>query len=128
MDTIHSIGRRKSSTARVYFTKGSGKIVVNGKEFKDYFPMDSIQGIIMDPIRISGAEGAYDIKVNVAGGGFKGQAEAIRMAFARTLVKISEDNKKPLKEKKYLTRDSRVVERKKFGKPKARKSFQFSKR
>lgn len=128
MDTIHSIGRRKTCTARVYFSKGTGKILVNSREFKDYFPMDSIQGIILDPLKVAGAEGAYDIKVNVSGGGFKGQAEAIRLAFARTLVKISEDNKKPLKERKYLTRDSRIVERKKFGKPKARKSFQFSKR
>ena len=128
MDTIHSIGRRKTCTARVYFTKGSGKILINGREFKEYFPMETLQGIILDPLKIAEAEGTYDIKVNVAGGGFKGQAEAIRLAFSRTLVKINEDNKKPLKEKKYLTRDSRVVERKKFGKPKARKSFQFSKR
>ncbi|MBK6786037.1 MAG: 30S ribosomal protein S9 [Saprospiraceae bacterium] len=128
MDTINSIGRRKACTARVYFTKGNGKITVNGKEFKDYFPMVSIQGIILDPLKIAGAETTYDIKVTVSGGGFKGQSEAIRLAFARTFVKINEDNKKPLKEKKYLTRDSREVERKKFGKPKARKSFQFSKR
>lgn len=125
---INSIGRRKSSTARIYVTKGSGKIVINGKEFKDYFPMPSTQAAILDPLKVAESEGQYDIKITVAGGGFKGQSEAIRMAISRSLVKINEDFKKPLKEKKYLTRDAREVERKKFGKPKARKSFQFSKR
>jgi small subunit ribosomal protein S9 len=128
MEMINSIGRRKSSTARVYVVKGSGNIVINGKEFKDYFPMPSIQAAILDPLQIANSAGQYDIKVTVAGGGFKGQAEAIRLGISRSLVKINEDNKKPLKEKKYLTRDAREVERKKFGKPKARKSFQFSKR
>lgn len=125
---INSIGRRKASVARVYFTKGTGKIIINGKDIKEYFPMPSVQASVMDPLKISDAENMYDIKVTVDGGGFKGQSEAIRMAFARTLVKINEDHKKGLKEKKYLTRDAREVERKKFGKPKARKSFQFSKR
>jgi len=128
MEIINSIGRRKSSVARVYFTKGTGNIQINGKAFKEYFPMPSIQASVLDPLKIAGAEGSYDIKVTVDGGGFKGQSEAIRLAFARTLVKISEDNRKPLKEKKYLTRDAREVERKKFGQPKARKRFQFSKR
>ena len=90
--------------------------------------MPSIQATIVDPLIIAQALEQYDIKVTVDGGGFKGQAEAIRLGISRTLVKISEDNRKPLKEKKYLTRDAREVERKKFGKPKARKSFQFSKR
>lgn len=128
MEMINSIGRRKSSTARIYLTDGSGKIVINGKELNEYFPMPMTQATVLEPLRVIGAEGKYDIKINVAGGGFKGQAEAIRMGISRTLVKIDEENKKPLKEKKYLTRDSREVERKKFGKPKARKSFQFSKR
>jgi small subunit ribosomal protein S9 len=128
MEMINSIGRRKASVARVYFTKGTGKIIINGKDIKEYFPMPSVQASVMDPLKISDAENMYDIKVTVDGGGFKGQSEAIRMAFARTLVKINEDHKKGLKEKKYLTRDAREVERKKFGKPKARKSFQFSKR
>ncbi|MGB4839933.1 MAG: 30S ribosomal protein S9 [Saprospiraceae bacterium] len=125
---INSIGRRKASTARIYVVKGSGKITVNGKDYKDYFPMAITQDAIVDPLKIAESESIYDIKVTVVGGGFKGQSEAIRMAISRSLVKINEDMKKPLKDKKYLTRDSREVERKKFGKPKARKSFQFSKR
>ena len=128
MEMINSIGRRKASTARVYVVKGSGKITINGKDYKDYFPMAITQGAVTDPLKVAESEGQYDIKITVAGGGFKGQSEAIRMAISRSLVKINEDAKKPLKEKKYLTRDSREVERKKFGKPKARKSFQFSKR
>lgn len=128
MEMINSVGRRKSSVARVYVTKGSGNIVINGKDLKEYFPMPMVQASVTDPIKISEVEGQYDIKVNVVGGGFKGQAEAIRMGISRALVKINEDLKKGLKEKKYLTRDPREVERKKFGKPKARRSFQFSKR
>jgi small subunit ribosomal protein S9 len=128
MEMINSIGRRKASTARIYVTKGSGTITINGKELKDYFPMPSTQATILDPLKVSQVEGQYDIKITVDGGGFKGQSEAIRMAISRSLVKINEDFKKSLKEKKYLTRDAREVERKKFGKPKARKSFQFSKR
>lgn len=125
---INSIGRRKSSTARIYVTSGTGKITINDKDFKDYFPMLRTQATILEPFKVLDNEGQYDIKINVSGGGFKGQSEAIRMAISRSLVKIDEDNKKALKEKKYLTRDAREVERKKFGKPKARKSFQFSKR
>jgi small subunit ribosomal protein S9 len=128
MEMINSIGRRKASTARVYVVKGGGKITVNGKDYKDYFPMALTQAVIIDPLKVAESEGQYDIKITVDGGGFKGQSEAIRMAISRSLVKINEDLRKPLKEKKYLTRDSREVERKKFGKPKARKSFQFSKR
>jgi small subunit ribosomal protein S9 len=128
MEMINSIGRRKSSTARIYVTKGSGKITINGKDFKEYFPMPSTQATIMDPLKTVGTEGQYDIKITVDGGGFKGQSEAIRMAISRSMVKINEEYKKPLKEQKFLTRDAREVERKKFGKPKARKSFQFSKR
>lgn len=128
MEMINSIGRRKSSTARIYVTSGTGKITINDKDFKDYFPMSRTQATILEPFKVLDNEGQYDIKINVSGGGFKGQSEAIRMAISRSLVKIDEDNKKALKEKKYLTRDAREVERKKFGKPKARKSFQFSKR
>lgn len=124
----NSIGRRKSSTARIYVTNGSGKIVINGKDLKEYFPMPMTQATVLEPLKVLGVESQYDIKINVSGGGFKGQAEAIRMGISRSMVKINEENKKPLKEKKYLTRDAREVERKKFGKPKARKSFQFSKR
>jgi small subunit ribosomal protein S9 len=128
MEMINAIGRRKSAVARVYLTKGEGKIVVNGREFKQYFSQPHIQTRIMAPFETVEIENIYDLNINVAGGGFKGQAEAIRMAISRVLVKLNEDFRKPLKDKKFLTRDSRVVERKKYGKPKARKSFQFSKR
>ena len=125
---INAIGRRKASIARVYLTKGEGKIVVNGKDYKEYFPQKHIQANITDPFATVEVENIYDLNVNVTGGGFKGQAEAVRMAIARALVKLNEDFRKPLKDRKFLTRDARVVERKKYGKPKARKSFQFSKR
>lgn len=125
---INAIGRRKASVARVYLTKGEGKILVNGKPFNEYFPQTHIQHNITDPFKATEVENIYDLKVNVRGGGFKGQAEAIRMAIARALVKLNEDFRPVLKKERMLTRDSRVVERKKYGKPKARKSFQFSKR
>ena len=128
MEVINAIGRRKASVARVYLSKGSGEIVINGKSLKDYFPLDHIQASVVDPFIVIDALKEFNIKVNVNGGGFKGQAEAIRLGISRALVKVNEDYKKPLKEKKYLTRDAREVERKKYGKPKARKSFQFSKR
>jgi len=125
---INSIGRRKASVARVYLMNGSGKITINGKDLKEYFPMPNIQDKVTQPLKTVESEGAFDIKVNVNGGGFKGQAEAIRLGISRALVKTNEDFKSPLKSQKLLTRDARVVERKKYGKPKARKSFQFSKR
>ncbi|GIV30683.1 MAG: 30S ribosomal protein S9 [Saprospiraceae bacterium] len=129
METINTIGRRKEAVARVYLRKGSGKILVNGKDYKEYFPQIHIQAAITDPFRATQTDTAeFDLTINVDGGGFKGQAEAIRMGIARALVALNPDLRKPLKDKKYLTRDSRQVERKKYGKPKARKSFQFSKR
>jgi small subunit ribosomal protein S9 len=128
MEMINATGRRKASVARVYLTKGEGKVVINGKDLKDYFPQPHIQNKVLDPFQTVEAVNIYDLKVNVNGGGYKGQAEAIRMALSRALVKLNEDFRSPLKSKKYLTRDARVVERKKYGKPKARKSFQFSKR
>ncbi|MFK7935178.1 MAG: 30S ribosomal protein S9 [Saprospiraceae bacterium] len=128
MEMINAVGRRKRSIARVYLTQGEGNITVNGKPFKEYFPQTHIQGSVTDPLTTVDAATIYDVKVNVYGGGFKGQAQATRMAIARALVKLNEDFRKPLKVKKFLTRDARVVERKKYGKPKARKSFQFSKR
>jgi len=128
MEVINTIGRRKASVARLYLKAGSGNIVVNGKDYKDYFPQPNIQFNLEDPLNTVDSAKAYDIKVNVNGGGFKGQAEAIRLALSKALVIVNEENKKSLKDKKYLTRDARVVERKKYGKPKARKSFQFSKR
>ena len=129
MEMINAIGRRKASVARVYLKKGTGKIEVNGKPYKQFFPQAHIQNSITDPFTtVEIDNNIYDLKINVNGGGFKGQAEAIRMAISRALVKLNEDFRKPLKAKKFLTRDARVVERKKYGKPKARKSFQFSKR
>lgn len=128
MDTINALGRRKSSVARVYLTNGSGKVTINGRTFEDYFPQKHIQATVIDPMSTVDQTKKFDISVNVSGGGFKGQSEAIRLAIARALVKIDADFKSPLKDKKLLTRDARVVERKKYGKPKARKSFQFSKR
>ena len=128
MDTINAIGRRKASVARVYLKNGSGKITVNGRPFDNYFPQAIIQNTVMSPIRLVDQADNFDINVNVTGGGFKGQAEAVRMAISRALVRLNADFRPVLKEAKFLTRDARVVERKKFGKPKARKSFQFSKR
>lgn len=129
MEQINAIGRRKAAVARIYLMQGKGNITVNGKDYKAYFPQTHVQGKIVQPFQAIEVDNSiYDIKVNVDGGGYKGQAEAIRMAISRALVKLNEDFRSPLKSQKYLTRDARVVERKKYGKPKARKSFQFSKR
>lgn len=128
MEMINTIGRRKASVARVYLTKGEGNITINGRDYKNFFPQDHIQRLILAPFITVEAENIYDLKVTVSGGGYKGQAEAIRMAIARALVELNADFRKPLKDRKFLMRDARVVERKKYGKPKARKSFQFSKR
>lgn len=129
MEMINKIGRRKASVARLYMKKGEGNITVNGKDYKEYFPQQHIQGKITAPFNTLELEhNVYDIKVTVKGGGFKGQAEAIRMALSRALVELNADFRKPLKDEKFLMRDARAVERKKYGKPKARKSFQFSKR
>ena len=128
MDIINTVGRRKASIARVYLRKGSGKISINDRDYQEFFPQKHIQSKITDPITTVQVDKEYDFQINVYGGGFKGQAEAIQLGIARALITLNEDFRKPLKEKKFLTRDSRVVERKKYGKPKARKSFQFSKR
>ena len=128
MDTINAIGRRKASVARVYVSNGTGNIKVNGREYKEYFPQLHISAHVIAPLLELNVLNQYDVKVNVVGGGFRGQSEAIRLAIARAMTKINADYRPMLKIKKYLTRDARVVERKKFGKPKARKSFQFSKR
>ena len=128
MEMINAIGRRKASVARVYLTKGNGTVTVNGKDYKEYFPQKHIQANITDPFTTVEVENIYDVKANVDGGGFKGQSEAVRMAISRALVKLNEDFRSALKSRKYLRRDARIVERKKYGKPKARKSFQFSKR
>ena len=128
MEYVNAIGRRKASVARIYMSKGKGNIEVNGKEYKVYFPQPNISAKLVEPFETIDLMGEYDLKVIVNGGGFKGQAEAVRMGIARALVKLNEEFRGPLKSNKYLRRDSRVVERKKYGKPKARKSFQFSKR
>lgn len=128
METINAIGRRKASVARVYVSNGNGSIKVNGREYKEYFPQLHVSAHVIAPLVELDVLNQYDVKVNVSGGGFRGQSEAIRLAIARALIKINADYRPALKIKKYLTRDARVVERKKFGKPKARKSFQFSKR
>lgn len=125
MEIINAVGRRKASVARVFMRKGSGDLKVNGKALEVYFPQKHVQNKVREPLNTVEMEGEIDFKINVNGGGFKGQAEAIRLGIARALVKLNEDFKKPLKDKDFLTRDSRVVERKKYGKPKARKSFQF---
>ncbi|MBU6342323.1 MAG: 30S ribosomal protein S9 [Bacteroidetes bacterium] len=128
MEMINAVGRRKTAVARVYLMKGEGKITVNGKDYREYFPQSHVQHNVVDPFAVVGAENIYDLKINVRGGGYKGQSEAIRMGVSRALVKLNEEFRKPLKARKFLTRDSRAVERKKFGQPKARKRFQFSKR
>jgi len=128
MEMINAIGRRKASVARIYLSKGDGKITINGKDYKDYFPQPHVQINILAPFETVEAVSIYDLKVTVVGGGYKGQSEAVRMGISRALVKLNAEFRKPLKERKFLTRDAREVERKKYGKPKARKSFQFSKR
>jgi len=125
---INAVGRRKASVARVYLTKGEGNISINGKSLEEYFPQKHIQPFVTDPLMTVEVEKLYNLKINVAGGGFNGQAQAIRLGISRALVKLNEEFRSPLKERKFLMRDARVVERKKYGKPKARKSFQFSKR
>jgi small subunit ribosomal protein S9 len=122
------VGRRKSSVARVYIEKGSGKININGRDYKNYFSLSFMQDSLISPLKILGQEGSYDVFVNVNGGGIKGQVEAIRLGIARALVGEDAENKPVLKKSRLMTRDSRVVERKKTGLRKARKKEQYSKR
>jgi len=128
METIHKIGRRKASVARIYMSKGKGKITVNGKDFKEYFPVDTMQFKLEQPFNITDLTGKLDVKVNVNGGGTTGQAEAIRLAISRALCELDPENRVSLKPEGMLTRDARVVERKKPGQKKARKKFQWVKR
>lgn len=128
MEVINTLGRRKTAVARVYMTKGKGKFTINKKDYKDFFPIDVLQAKINQPFELTGTTGQYDLNVNVAGGGINGQVEAVRLGISRALVKINEENKPLLKEEGLMTRDPRMVERKKPGQPKARKKFQFSKR
>ena len=128
MEPIHSIGRRKASVARIYVTEGKGNFVINGKDFKEYFPLKTLQYKLNQPFIVVGCEGKYNIKVNVNGGGINGQADAIKLAISKSLCEIDADNRTALKAEGLLTRDSRVVERKKPGQKKARKKFQWVKR
>ena len=128
MELINAIGRRKSAVARVYLKEGTGKITINKKDITVYFPSAIPQFVVKQPLQLLEAEGKYDIKANLDGGGFTGQSQALRLAIARALVKINAEDKKALKDAGFLTRDSRAVERKKPGQPKARRRFQFSKR
>ncbi len=127
-EVINAIGRRKAAVARVYVAAGAGNIIINKKDLQNYFPSSILQFIVKQPLAKLGVVEQYDIKVNLKGGGYKGQAEALRLAIARALVKIDAENKPALKAEGFLTRDARVVERKKPGQPKARRRFQFSKR
>ena len=128
MEVINALGRRKSAVARIYMKEGTGKITINKRDLKDYFPSELIQFVVKQPLNLLDVAEKYDIKVNLDGGGFTGQSQALRLAIARALVKINAEDKKALRAEGFLTRDSRVVERKKPGRPKARRRFQFSKR
>ena len=128
MEMINAIGRRKSAVARVYVTEGTGKITINKVELSKYFPSAILQYVVKQPLLALEATEKYEIKANLDGGGFTGQSQALRLAIARALVKINAEDKKALKDHGFLTRDSRAVERKKPGRPKARRRFQFSKR
>ena len=128
MEVINALGRRKTSVARVYLTKGSGNVIVNKKDYKEFFPVDTLQAKIQRPFELTNTSNQYDVKVNVDGGGFNGQAEAIRLGISRALVEVDPEFKTLLKAEGLMTRDPRMVERKKPGQPKARKKFQFSKR
>jgi len=128
MDVINTIGRRKTSVARLFIQAGKGVITVNTKELKEYFPTEVLQTIVKQPLVTSGTEGNFDMKINVDGGGVAGQAEAVRLAISRALCEIDPEHRPALKKEGFLTRDPRMVERKKYGRRKARKKFQFSKR
>ena len=128
MEIVNALGRRKAAIARVYVKEGSGKIVINKREIETYFPSSILQYIVKQPLSKLGVTEQYDIMINLKGGGFKGQSEAARLGIARALVKINPEDKPALRSEGFMTRDPREVERKKPGRPKARKRFQFSKR
>jgi small subunit ribosomal protein S9 len=128
METIHKIGRRKTSVARIYMSEGKGDVEINGKKVNEYFTTGQLLYKVNQAFEVTETEKQYDLKVNVLGGGITGQAEAIRMAIARALCEVNEEHRLKLKPEGLLTRDPRMVERKKFGQKKARKKFQFSKR
>lgn len=128
METIHKIGRRKTAVARVYLTNGNGEITINNRKFEDYFTTGTLQYKVVQPLALTENEDRFDISVNVYGGGITGQAEAIRLAISRAMCELDQENRSILKPEGLLTRDPRMVERKKYGQKKARKKFQFSKR
>ena len=128
MEVVNAIGRRKAAVARVFVSEGTGKIIINKRDLANYFPSTILHFIVKQPLSKLDATEKYDIKINLDGGGFKGQSEAARLAIARALVKINPEDKSALRAEGFVTRDPRVVERKKPGRPKARKRFQFSKR
>jgi len=128
MELVNAIGRRKAAVARVYLTEGKGNITINKRDLKEYFPVGTLQYIVKQPLTLLDLADKYDIKVNLDGGGIKGQAEALRLGITRALIKINEEYRPELKAAGFVTRDPRQVERKKPGRPKARKRFQFSKR
>lgn len=128
MEQINAVGRRKAAIARVYVSEGNGEITINKRTLEEYFPSPILQFIVKQPLNSLEAAEKYNIKVNLVGGGYKGQAEALRLAIARALVKINPEDKSALRKEGFMTRDPRAVERKKPGQPKARKRFQFSKR
>ena len=128
MEMINALGRRKSAVARIYLTEGNGKITINKRDLTEYFPSSILQFVVKQPLNLLEVAEKYDIKVNVFGGGFTGQSQAIRLGIARALVKVNADDKKALRAEGFVTRDSRSVERKKPGQPKARRRFQSSKR
>ena len=128
METIHKIGRRKTAVARVYVSDGKGNITINNRELDNYFTTPTLRYKVQQPLTLTDNEKSFDIKVNVFGGGITGQAEAIRLALSRVMCEINEEHRLVLKPEGLLTRDPRMVERKKFGQKKARKKFQFSKR
>ena len=128
METINALGRRKSAVARIYMTECTGKITINKRDLTDYFPSPILQYVVKQPLALLDVAEKYDIKVNLCGGGFTGQSQALRLAIARALVKVNAEDKKALRAEGFMTRDPRAVERKKPGRPKARRRFQFSKR
>ena len=128
MEVVNALGRRKSAVARVFVTEGTGKITINKRDLAEYFPSSILQYVVKQPLNLLNVAEKYDIKVNLMGGGYTGQSQALRLAIARALVKINADDKKALRAEGFVTRDSREVERKKPGGPKARRRFQFSKR
>jgi small subunit ribosomal protein S9 len=128
MDVINALGRRKKAIARVYIQDGKGEILINGRDLKEYFPTSILQYVVQQPFQLTNTESKYDLKVNLDGGGITGQAEALRLAISRALIKIDPEHRAVLKSNGMLKRDPRMVERKKPGQKKARKKFQFSKR